>query len=68
MDRTAWTFTIATVAAIAALPASGRPLLPGSAVSIAAFTLLWPFSLVLRNAGVADVFWGPGFVLLGGFY
>lgn len=31
-------------------------------------TLLWALSLALKNAGIVDVFWGGGFVLLSGFY
>lgn len=27
-------------------------------------TGVWLLSLILRNAGIADIFWGPGFVLL----
>ncbi len=31
-------------------------------------TVLWLLSLKLRNAAIADIFWGSGFVLLAGFY
>jgi steroid 5-alpha reductase family enzyme len=34
------------------------------AVGIGYMTAAWAVSLVLRNAGVADSFWGPGFVVL----
>ena len=30
----------------------------------AASTLIWTISLVLRDASIADMFWGPGFVLV----
>ena len=34
----------------------------------AAFTLLWAVSLRLRDASIADPFWGPGFLLAAGAY
>lgn len=33
-----------------------------------AFTLVWGLSLRLRDASIADPFWGPAFLLLGGAY
>jgi steroid 5-alpha reductase family enzyme len=45
-----------------------RPLVPvafaGLGVVLAAATLVWLLSLRLRDASIADVAWGPGFVLL----
>lgn len=40
----------------------------GLGVTLAAFTLLWILSLRLRDASIADPFWGPAFVLLGATY
>jgi steroid 5-alpha reductase family enzyme len=34
-------------------------------VSLTIFTLLWVLSVVRRDAGVVDVYWGPGIVVLG---
>lgn len=36
------------------------------AVTIAAFTALWALSLRLRDAGIVDIYWGPGFVVIAG--
>jgi steroid 5-alpha reductase family enzyme len=35
----------------------------GGAVIFVLVTLLWILSLILKDAGIADVFWGTGFVL-----
>ena len=40
-------------------------LLSTLAISLAAMLLLWLLSLLLRDASIVDVWWGPGFVLLG---
>lgn len=40
------------------LPASGL------GVTLVAFTLVWLVSLRLRDASIADPFWGPGFLIL----
>lgn len=42
--------------------------LAGLAAALVAFTLLWALSLRLRDASIADPFWGPGFLLMGGAY
>lgn len=42
--------------------------LAGLAVALAASFLLWLVSLRLRDASIADPFWGPGFVLVGVTY
>lgn len=68
MDKYLALFVVATVASGGLLLTSGQPFLAGLAVAIAAFTLLWIVSLALSNASIVDIFWGPGFVLLGGFY
>lgn len=38
------------------------------AITILAFALLWALHLPLRNAGVVDFYWGPGFAVIGLFY
>ena len=58
----------AVVGGSALLVTSGRPFLGGLAVAVASFTALWLVSLTLRDAGIADVFWGPGFVVVGAWY
>ena len=55
---------VAGVVLLAYEPAS----LVGLAVALAAFTVLWLVSLALRNASIVDIFWGPGFVLVGWLY
>lgn len=35
----------------------------GGALTLLLVTLLWILSLILRDAGIADIFWGTGFVL-----
>ncbi len=42
--------------------------LAGLGAVLAAFTLLWGVSLRLRDASIADPFWGPGFLLAGAAY
>ena len=42
--------------------------LVGLGALVAAFTLLWGVSLRLRDASIADPFWGPGLVLAGAAY
>lgn len=32
------------------------------------FTLVWVFSVLVKNAGIVDIFWGLGFVLVSAFY
>jgi len=34
------------------------------AISLAYMTVAWAVSLILRNAGIVDSFWGPGFAVL----
>ena len=47
---------------------SGLPFLGGLGIITGCFVLLWLLSLVLGNAGIVDIFWGPGFVVAGVFY
>jgi steroid 5-alpha reductase family enzyme len=61
-------FAAATVVCLAVFVATGQPPLGGLAVAVAAFAALWVVSLVLRNASIVDVAWGPGFLVLGLFY
>ncbi len=68
MDRNTVIFVAATIAAGALLLVDERQFTVGLAVAGIAFTMLWLVSLVMRNAGIVDVFWGPGFVIVGGFY
>ena len=68
MDRNAFVFVIATLAAIALLLTSGYGVAGGLVVSAVAFTVLWLVSLRLENAGIVDIFWGPGFILVGAYY
>jgi steroid 5-alpha reductase family enzyme len=68
MDRNSLIFVIALATAAILLLRTGLPFTPGLAVIVAAAVVLWLVSLVVRNAGIVDVTWGPGFVLVGAFY
>ena len=68
MDRNAFVFVIATLAAIVLLLTSGYGFAGGLVVSAVAFTILWLVSLRLENAGIVDIFWGPGFIFVGAYY
>ena len=68
MDRNTVIFVLSTVAAMTLLLTNKRPFAGGLIAAGAAFSLLWVVSLAMRNAGIVDVFWGPGFVVVGGFY
>ena len=62
---------IATFRGASAYPGSMSTLtlaLQGLAVLLVAFTLVWVVSLRLRDASIADPFWGPAFLLLGVSY
>ena len=59
-------FVLATCAGAALLLTSGLPVVNLLSILIIAFTLLWMVSLVIGNASIVDIFWGPGFVLVGG--
>ena len=37
-------------------------------MAVLSFTILWLVSLMLENAGIVDIFWGPGFVVVGIYY
>jgi steroid 5-alpha reductase family enzyme len=68
MKRDEVVFAVALAAGCAVLLASDLPFETGLAVSCACFLLLWLASLALRDASIVDVFWGPGFVVLGWSY
>ena len=59
-------FALATCAGAALLLTSGLPFVNVLSLLIVAFTLLWMVSLAIGNASIVDIFWGPGFVLVGG--
>ncbi len=66
--RTTIVFVLATCLGATLLLTSGLPVLSGLAVIVGAATLVWLLSLALGNAGIVDIFWGPGFVIVGGSY
>ena len=68
MDRNAMIFTIGTFLSSVVLLLSDHDFFGGLVVAIIAFSVLWGVSLALKNAGIVDIFWGPGFVLVGAFY
>ncbi len=68
MDRTALIFTAASVGAAILLISSGLGFAGGLAAAAAAFSILWVISLVLKNASIVDIFWGPGFIVVGTYY
>jgi steroid 5-alpha reductase family enzyme len=39
-------------------------LLLSGAIVLGLMTLLWLFSLIIKNAGIADIFWGIGFIVI----
>lgn len=68
MGRNELVFAIALVAASIVLLTSGQPFGIGLAAAVVAFTVLWIVSLVLRNASIVDIFWGPGLILVAWVY
>jgi steroid 5-alpha reductase family enzyme len=58
-------FALATCTGAALLLTSGLPFVKVLSLLIVAFTLLWMVSLAIGNASIVDIFWGPGFVLVG---
>lgn len=68
MDRSTGVFAVACVAAGTFLLTSAPGSAAGLAVAILSFSGVWLISLRCRNAGIVDVFWGPGFVVVGGYY
>jgi steroid 5-alpha reductase family enzyme len=47
---------------------SGHPFLSGLFVAAGLFSAVWILSVVLRDAGIVDIFWGLGFIVIGWFY
>jgi steroid 5-alpha reductase family enzyme len=68
MDRNTFIFIFGTVAASGLLLASGLGFFGGLVVAVSVFTLLWLVSLPLKNAGIVDIFWGVGFIVVGWYY
>ncbi len=68
MDRNALIFTIGAFLSSVVLLTSDHDFVGGLAVAVFAFAVLWGVSLVLKNAGIVDIFWGPGFIVVGAFY
>jgi steroid 5-alpha reductase family enzyme len=68
MSRDEVRFTTLVVAASATLLVADGEFGRGLAVAIGLFTLVWVVSLALKDASIADIFWGPGIALIGWFY
>ncbi len=68
MDRNAFIFSAATVVACILLLTGDNGFAGGLAVAAGAFSVVWVISLMLRNASIVDIFWGPGFVVMGSYY
>ncbi len=61
-------FAVALVAGCIVLALSNLPFSVGLATAAAAFSILWLVSLAVADASIVDIFWGPGFVLVGWVY
>jgi steroid 5-alpha reductase family enzyme len=68
VNRNVLVFSTLLILGSVVLLTSNRGFWGGLAVAVAAFSVLWALSLALKNAGIVDIFWGPGFVLVGAFY
>ena len=68
MDWKTPVFVVAALAATGLLLSSGHGFAGGLFVAAAAFFLLWLVSLILKDASIVDIFWGPGFILVGSYY
>jgi steroid 5-alpha reductase family enzyme len=68
MDRNTLVFVTAALAATALLLTSGHGFAGGLLAAAVAFSALWLVSLMLRDASIVDIFWGPGFILVGAYY
>ncbi len=68
MDRNTLVFVAAALAASGLLLTSGHGFAGGLVVLAVAFSALWLVSLQLRDASIVDIFWGPGFILVGAYY
>lgn len=67
MNRDTAIFAAALALSIVLLAAYGPPLLPRLAVLLVLFTGGWLVSLPLRDAGITDILWGLGFIVVGWF-
>jgi steroid 5-alpha reductase family enzyme len=68
MDRNTLVFIVAALAATGLLLTSGHGFAGGLVVAVVAFSALWLVSLLLEDASIVDIFWGPGFILVGAYY
>lgn len=68
MDRNTLVFVVAALAATGLLLTSGHSFTVGLFVAAIAFFALWLLSLILEDASIVDIFWGPGFILIGAYY
>lgn len=68
MDRNTLVFVAAALAATGLLLTSGHGSAGGLVVAAVAFSALWLVSLLLEDASIVDIFWGPGFILVGTYY
>ena len=68
MDRNTLVFVAAALAATGLLLTSGHGFAGGLAVAAVAFSGLWLVSLLLEDASIVDIFWGPGFIVVGAYY
>ena len=68
MGRNELLFVMGLLLGAALMTASALPFGIGLVVCVAMFTLFWLISLPLRNAGIVDILWGPGFVVMAWLY
>jgi steroid 5-alpha reductase family enzyme len=68
MDRNTLVFVVAALAASGLLLTSGHGFTGGLVVAAIAFSALWLVSLLLEDASIVDIFWGPGFILVGAYH
>jgi steroid 5-alpha reductase family enzyme len=68
MNRNTLIFVVAALVATGLLLTSGHGFAGGLVVAAVAFSALWLVSLALENASIVDIFWGPGFILVGAYY
>jgi steroid 5-alpha reductase family enzyme len=64
-SRTTIIFVLSICVGAALLLTSSLPFVSVLSLLVVAFTLLWVVSLAIGNASIVDIFWGPGFVLVG---
>ena len=68
MGRNELIFVVAVITSAALLSTSVHAFWIGLVAAATAFSCVWIASLALRNAGIVDIFWGPGLVLLAWLY